>query len=385
MVAARDSYRETKAMHSAPAPLTTTSVLRSFRSDVLRDLARRALDQGWDAYPTGGGHLRLVNPANGGMVEMSTSAGGSRYGHDQRNVRVALARAGLDLRPKADRRRDRIAAGRRRAAREHPIEEVPMMTTPAPKAEPTPTPAAKAPSDPFARVPGSQRSLEIDGRKVQTWKAKNGGAWALVGAPDGSSVRQPGNKGFSDRHGDEAEVMRRVREYIASGAVPEHRQRRAGPVDRHQATPEEIASFGHKNGAGGPAVPNVGAGGRRPTAAELPAPVPTAGPDSPAAPTIPPSVAPEAVWASVRVDPADYPIAASLANLARQVGPAIEALEAAGKVDAAALVRAELAQTPAEAELMRLWVEVTERPRLEHRQAERAAATERHRARIGEG
>lgn len=53
----------------------------------------------------------------------------------------------------------------------------------------------------------------------------------------------------------------------------------------------------------------------------------------------------------------DYPIASALDNLERVVGPAILALEWVGKNDAAALLRSELAMTPAEVELLALYRE----------------------------
>jgi hypothetical protein len=63
-------------------------------------------------------------------------------------------------------------------------------------------------------------------------------------------------------------------------------------------------------------------------------------------------------WHAVAVDPGDFPLAVSLDGLEAATAPAIAALEAAGKGDAAALVRAELARTPAEDELLRLWRQV---------------------------
>jgi hypothetical protein len=67
-------------------------------------------------------------------------------------------------------------------------------------------------------------------------------------------------------------------------------------------------------------------------------------------------------WAAIRVDPEDFPLAVALDDLEAATAPALAALERAGKVDAAALVRAEVATTPAEAELLRLWRLATNRP-----------------------
>jgi hypothetical protein len=67
------------------------------------------------------------------------------------------------------------------------------------------------------------------------------------------------------------------------------------------------------------------------------------------------------------VDPDDYPIARALDDLERAVMPAVLALEAAGKSEAAELIRVELAKSPAEVELLALYREVNQRPRIERR------------------
>ena len=79
---------------------------RVFRSPDYRDLVERAIEQGFDVYRTGSDHIAVVNPLTGQRVTMSTS-GSTRSGHALGNVRAALMRAGLDLRSKAERRRDR--------------------------------------------------------------------------------------------------------------------------------------------------------------------------------------------------------------------------------------------------------------------------------------
>ena len=90
-----------------------------------------------------------------------------------------------------------------------------------------------------------------------------------------------------------------------------------------------------------------------------------------AAPTLPPFVAervperytngtdPDTSWRAVAVAQAEFPLASALDHLHASVAPALEALEAAGKVDAAGLLRSELALTPTEQELLRLWRRVT--------------------------
>lgn len=374
------TYRETKSMMNGAPPMPAGSALRSFRTDVLRDLARRALEQGWDAYRTGGGHVRLVNPTSGAMVELSTTANGRAHG--QENVRQALMRAGVDLRSKAERRRDERARARLTSPRTTQ-ETTPMMADPIP-AEQAPEPATTAeptttttttdddpPVRPFARL--DEKKLTIGDREVLTWRTAGGQAWAMVAAPGGTPY-SAGRKGFSaqEAQGGMAEVMRRVHGYIERGEVPHAgrggsrydasgAQRPRGGITVRQATPDELErAFGPTNGANG--YPTTTADQATPrTAAQ--SEVPSAGPDpSSAGPAVPPAGQDDEVWVSARPDPAAYPIAHNLDLLDRRVGPAIEALEAAGKTDAAALIRAELATTPAEAELLRLYRELMDRP-----------------------
>lgn len=73
---------------------TTQPMIRSIRSDKLRDLTLEALEAGFDAYMSGGGHIRLVNPTNGRAVWISTTSNGAARAYQ--NTRAALRRAGLE-------------------------------------------------------------------------------------------------------------------------------------------------------------------------------------------------------------------------------------------------------------------------------------------------
>lgn len=71
------------------------ALVRSIRSDKIRDLTEKAIEAGFDAYYSGSGHLRLVNPENGASVWLSTTSNGAARAF--KNTRAALKRAGLDL------------------------------------------------------------------------------------------------------------------------------------------------------------------------------------------------------------------------------------------------------------------------------------------------
>jgi hypothetical protein len=92
----------------------------------------------------------------------------------------------------------------------------------------------------------------------------------------------------------------------------------------------------------------------RPTKAPRPAQAPKTKANGVAAHSDEPAGSPT-VWRAVGLDPADYPTAAALDALHAAAAPAIAALMAAGKTDAANLITAELDLTPTEAELLRLW------------------------------
>lgn len=305
-------------------------VIRGFRSDAFKALAREAFHQGWDLFARPGGHIDAVSPS-GAIVQMSLTAHTGGPVLDQK--RREFERAGLDLRSKVARRRDDRIAARHQA----PIDEAPAPRTEEPLMTDETT-APEASEAPFARVPGSEVRETIGDRQVLTYLTANGMVWALVSRP-GGSPHGDGRKGFSRKDGDQAAIMAEVRAWLDNGAPSAgHRARRSdrtryeGPLTNGHATQAQVDEV--------PVVPVY--------EVVAPAPTPAQGPS----------------WRAVGIDPADYPIAVALAALDEAVGPAIAALEAAGKGEAADLIRAEVATTPAETELLTLFREVTGSARL---------------------
>jgi hypothetical protein len=274
----------------------------------------------------------MVNPANGQHVTLSASAQ-TGYGHTLANTRAAFRRAGLDLDVS------------RRSGRPRGI----PATTPIPEEVPT---MATDPTGVDAGLARNTQTLHQAGRSA-------GGAFALK-APkqphaiaghrvligermDGkwvAEMRDDSTRSKRRQWMSEAEdtLVARITRDLEEGRTPTVR----GP--RHTEHP------GRSQAAGAEAEPPA------------------------SAPTLPPFVAERvheqaqarangsagtASWRAVGVDQAEFPLAAALDHLQASVAPALEALEAAGKVDAAALIRAEVATTPVEAELLRLWRRVT--------------------------
>lgn len=58
----------------------------------LREIARRALAEGWTIEPSGSGHIRWKPPHGPAVFTGSTP---KRYGHGPENARRRLAKAGL--------------------------------------------------------------------------------------------------------------------------------------------------------------------------------------------------------------------------------------------------------------------------------------------------
>lgn len=360
--------------------MTSTAVLRSFRSDTLRDLARRALDQGWDAYPTGGGHIRMVSP-EGRIVEMSMTAAASRRGHDQANVRAEFARAGLDLRSKAEQRREKralrsqyrgpLSLGEARSAHERTM----TMAAPAPM----PKADKKAPPKIVAaeHTTKTNRYTARSGARAATNPAVNVWDERIAGQPfrfrehaDGKVSVTTLRRRPQRSYGPSKTPMDERREYLAAWV------QRVGPWEDAPLTngsaghplpvPQTIADVPDDVEPG--AVPDTDKAivdafdAALMTPAEPAEPEPTETP--PPAPEVPAServdegLTRAAEWSVVRVDPSEFPIASTLSALHDSVQPAIAALIAAGKSDAAALLRGELELTPVESELVRLWAEV---------------------------
>lgn len=277
--------------------MAVSALLRSVQSDLVRDLARRAVAQGWDLYPNGGGHLAAVHPVTGAQVTLATSAGG---GHATENVRAAFRRAGLDLRSKAERRRSR-------RQEVHPMQV--RDVTPAPPPLPV-VPIPEAEDRRRGRLPtnlASREALDIGGRRVVI-RQGTGGRWS---ASTRDAAYKTGRRSWAglDRDAMVDRIARDLAEEAAAeeAAVEESATRLA---DVHLPDPEAVAAV-----EGGPL----------------------------------------AGFHVVQADPEEFPLAAHLAALDAAVAPALAALEAAGKVDAAGLLRAEVERSPLEEELVRLY------------------------------
>jgi hypothetical protein len=283
-------------------------VLRAFRSSDLRDLTRLAIDQGWDAAITGGGHVRVVNPTNGRRVILSASSAANAHGLG--NARAAFRRAGLAL---GD-----------RPQHAPPIpEEVPTMTT-----DTTGVDAGLARNTqrlhPEARKAGGAYALKapkqpvaIAGHRVLIGERTDGNWVAEMAWP----AMKSGRRQWMSEKGRDVLVARITRD-LETG----HLSRPGGLVEAAPVPGAEV-------------IPPTSAPALHPFVAER---------------------IPEAVKRTNGAATAEaFPIASGLAALHATVAPTLAALEAAGKADAAALLRGELALTPAEAELLGLWRLVT--------------------------
>lgn len=281
--------------------MAVSALLRSVQSDMVRDLARRAVDQGWDLYPNGGGHLAAVNPDTGARVTLATSAGG---GHATSNVRAAFARAGLDLRSKAERRRSRRQEVRPMQVRDvTPTVPAPVVPMEAREVQSRPN-APQAAGGKFA-MRGPQEVLDVGGFRVVIGERQDG-VWM----------------GYTRDLGLRA---RRRTWYSSDG--------RQALLDR---AAQDVAD--------------------RPPVLDAPAPEEEPAPaDTVEEATAAVESGPLAGFHVVQADPEEFPLARALDRLDVSMAPALAALEAAGKGDAAALVRAEVSRTPLEEELLALY------------------------------
>lgn len=299
---------------NAPAALGTLlprgngpALLRAFRSDELRDLTRLALHQGWDVYRRSGGHVSAVNPSTGAQVVLSVT--GYVTGHTLASKRHEFARAGLDLRSKAERRRLRQEATTVHVRNVDPA-EVTALGTRAPQVRPN---AHQSQGGKYA-MRGPQEVLDVGGYRVVIGERADD-TW--IGYTRDLGLR-----------------ARRRTWYSGEG--------RQALLDRITADVAE----------------------RPPVVAEAPAPEPEAtesewpglaehlDPDVDQAPA---SNRPSSIHV-VMAEAQEYPLASALDALEATVAPAMAALEAAGRQDVADLMRAELApRTPVEEELVRLY------------------------------
>jgi hypothetical protein len=66
--------------------------IRGIKPRAYRDVIIAAVDQGWTATLTGGNHIRLDPPGEGGPVFAAFSSGGGR---GERNLRALLRKRGV--------------------------------------------------------------------------------------------------------------------------------------------------------------------------------------------------------------------------------------------------------------------------------------------------
>lgn len=287
----------------------STGVLPAFRSPDLRDLAREAIRQGGHARLSGGGHVLLTNPATGDRVSLSTTAATSRMGHTLGNSRRSLERAGLLPRRHPQRQEVRVDAA------------MPVIESGATHA---PRPGAQRAGGKFARTTEVEVQA-VQGHRVRLW-GRADGMW-VAETPEPSTAR-----GLRSWYADSRDAaLAKVR----GGIDTPPRPRRGGRVAK--ADLEALVATADAEPVD-PESESVAMHGLPPLVAER---VP-------------------ARFHVVQVDREEYPLAAALSSLEDTVRPALAALQAAGKGDAADLLLQEvLNRTPVEEELLSLFRRVT--------------------------
>jgi hypothetical protein len=312
-----------------------------YRSDAMRSLARRAVDQGFQEIRLGSGHVRLVGP-DGSAIVSSTSNGGAR---GVKNANAALVRAGFD-----PAWRKRTA---RRAARP-PYAGDPAMT----ELEPQHAPPAPGKGVEHARYKTGRTMFVSDERgtvedvELRIRRRADGAlvGWTPPDSPTWAERKswQVGPKGLTPE-GQRTALEAKVRDWIAEGKPEKLRQPRVKLPDPSNV-PEESASMPTNGHAASPAAESPA------SASTLDRQLVQIENDEPS------SVS----WLSVRIDRSEYPLASALAELVEKIAPAIQALEASGRKAAADLLVESVELSDVERELVSLWQEVNNRPRLEH-------------------
>lgn len=364
------------------------STLRGIRADGIRDLARRALAQGFDIGLSGSGHLRLVPPDGGRPVYMSASSTAGDW-HELKRARANLIRVGFD--PYFD------ARARRRAARESIVETVADdMMRPGPlkpisrekpmNAAPPPNPHGRSGVEHARYKDGASVFVTDDvvtiaGQQVRLRRQANGrlAAWTPPEAPIGErkswSASPTANRGHTRRTPEDQRraIAEKVVEWVAAGRpaakpVEHYQQAKSGakeqtsvPTNGHVDAPdrEDVATEA--------ALLATGHHRAQPKPTTVAAALATPTPIRPSAGAADEPQEDAAVrWLTVRVEEAEYPLARALAELVDSVVPAIAALEKSGRKAAADLLVESVEMSPAERELAALWADIHGKPRLEH-------------------
>jgi hypothetical protein len=272
----------------------TSATVPRFRAPEFRDLAREAMSQGWDVYQRKGGHVSAVNPQTGARVDLSATA---YSGPVVSAKRRDFIRAGLDIDPRT---------GHRPRHRQ----EAPMQVhdvTPATPAAVTPLEAREVQSRPNAPQPaggkyamrGAQEVLDVGGHRVVIGERQDG-VWMAYTRDLGLKARR---RTWYSSEGRDA-LVAHVSQDVAD---------RPPVLEDLVAITPPVEAAAPSNGGTGPG------------------------------------------FHVVQADPEEFPLAAALDSLDANLAPALEALAAAGKGDAVALLQAEVVRTPIEEELLALY------------------------------
>jgi hypothetical protein len=302
--------------------MTAPAIARLFRSPELRGLAALAAAQGWDIYKRDGGHVSAVNPRNGAQVLMS-GTGYVTHG-TLAAKRQEFARAGLDL------EWSRKAA---RAARRH-RQEARMQVHALDRPDPAPITAQDTVE--VARKAGAHQSA--------------GGRFAMVGDLESLDVG-----GFAVKLGHRADGtwMAYTRDLALRARRRTWYNRDRDALLAHMA--EDVVARPPLLEAPEPEPEIEAAWAGLDEHLDPPTPEPGTDP-GPAAGTGSGRLDRAAgAWHVAHVEAGEYPLAEGLDALDQAMAPALAALDAAGKSDAAALLRGELTRSPVEAELLALW------------------------------
>jgi hypothetical protein len=302
--------RQEASMAIAIASSHAPSVLRAFRADEYRELARSALSQGWDVYQESGGHVAVVSP-QGHRVRLSVTAYAASGSLAAK--RHEFRQAGLDLRSRSERRRTQRQEARTMQVHQVPRTEVPDVTPTGTREvvrRNTPRPAGGA----YA-LQGELETLDVGGFAVALGQRADG-TWT---AYTRDRSRRGGRRSWYAQ--DRTALLDRVYPSIATEPP-----RLEGPTKPSKAQ-EALAA----------------------AAPQAPEPEPEPEPEAPRQLPRP------STFHVVQAAPDEFPLAAALDQLDTVLAPGLVALEAAGKRDAADLVRAELVRTALEEELLALY------------------------------
>lgn len=307
--------------------MSQTQVARLFRSPELGRLATLAVAQGWDVARLSGGHVAATNPRTGARVQMSGTGYVTR-GTLRAKVHE-FVQAGLD--PDWTRKADR--ARQRQEATPMQVHDVPR-TDPPPVTEVGTREVIRNPGvhltqgGRYAYV-GAQEVLDVAGYQVRLGLRADG-TWVAT-TPDATQKRRVRQWYAQDREA----VLGRVAEGVVARPPDPNIPPRKPQAPRRTEDPSQGVRVEAAPGVDSPPTPVVDRLAR----------ARQAGYQSPDAGS----------FHVVQADPAEFPLAAALDALDVAMAPALAALDAAGKADAAGLLRGELVRSAVESELLALY------------------------------